>query len=166
MGDRSGALLPVLLARRCTVAVRLLRTAFAVVSPARIAALAAIIVTYGWDRPGALIAKTLFGYGIVPAHAARIATKDPPDREDHSHKKPTFFKRLDGVGRAARYKPTAGPALVWGNVFFVKAHQRNAKLLHLTLSRSPKRSNARTSSRSTSCAFLPRISSLATSTTR
>jgi len=67
------------------------------------------VTVFGILSPIPLVFRNfLWRNGVIAARREGLAAKDPPHGQSETHKKATFGKRLDGVGRAGRGKPTAG----------------------------------------------------------
>ena len=122
--------------------------------------------------------QTLGRNGVEAPRTKRIATQNAPHRQTESHKKATFLKCLQGIGRACRREPTTGISFQWGKKFLIKPYQGYANVLHDVFcvasqgvscgmfSHSSSLEKAARSSRSTSVLFLPRMALRALMTMR
>ena len=73
--------------------------------------------------------KSPLRHGIVATLAKRVASKNAPNGKDKPHKKATFFKCLNGIGRAGWSKPAAG-RFYGRDESLVAAYQQYKKPLH------------------------------------
>ena len=119
----------------------------------------------------------VFGYlfrrnGVIPSRKERIAAKYTPYRQKKSHKKASFHKRLCGVGRTGRCKPTSRTPFKRGQKFLIQPYQPYANVLHFSSvfggisANIPNSENALKSSSSMSKLFFPTIAPLALITIR
>ena len=114
------------------------------------------------------VAKSFFGYGIIPRCAERLAAKDSHNHQQKTDKKSALLKCLYCICRAGWSKTAGWSALEGREIFLVKTNEPNTQVLHnVVFSRNISSfANPRRRSLSTSVDLIPRIPSLGATTTR
>ena len=74
--------------------------------------------------------ETSLGDRIVSSLAKRVASEDPPDRENCSGKKAAFLICLEGIGRARRCEPACGVTFERRQESSVETYERDTNIFH------------------------------------